>query len=231
VIAVDWSGDARAARKTIWLAELRDARVIRLEAGRNRSEVTGLLLAEAERDPDLVVGLDFAFSLPAWYLAQRGIERATDAWELVEREGEEWLSNPAPPFWRKSKPQLAQTWFRRTELDVRRPGVQPKSVFQLGGHGQVGTSSLRGMPFLLLLRECFAIWPFDEPRLPLLVEIYPRAFASAFGHRVDAALNDHARDALVSAHALAAWPGDWTRLPRDSRYELEGRIWDPVTVK
>jgi hypothetical protein len=149
VIAVDWSGNARAARKTIWLAEVGGADVVRLEAGRNRAEVTAFLLAEAERDPDLVVGLDFAFSLPAWFLAERGIERVTDAWQVVEREGATWLSNPTPPF----------------------------------------------------------------------------------GHRVDPALNEHARDALVSAHAMVTWQGDWTRLPRDSRYELEGRIWHPGIVQ
>jgi hypothetical protein len=87
------------------------------------------------------------------------------------------------------------------------------------------------MPFLRRLRERFAIWPFDEPGLPLVVEIYPRLFASTFGDRVDASLNEHARDALISAHAMAAWRGDWTRLPRDSRYELEGRIWHPGIVQ
>src|SRR5207249_2347049 len=50
-----------------------------------------------------------------------------------------------------------------------------KSVFQIAGAGAVGTGSLRGMPALLDLRAAgFAIWPFDPPRLPMAVEIYPR---------------------------------------------------------
>lgn len=227
VIAVDWSGAARSAPKTMWLAGLDRGTLAGPEAGRSRAEVTELVLAEAERDPDLVVGLDFAFSLPGWYLRERGIASAPAAWDLVAREGEAWLANPPPPFWRARKPELAENWLRRTELDVSRPGARPKSVFQLGGRGQVGTGSLRGMPFLRRLRERFAIWPFDEPQLPLVVEIYPRLYAPAFGDRADREPNEHARDALISAHAMAAWPGDWRRLPRDSRYELEGRIWHP----
>jgi hypothetical protein len=60
-------------------------------------------------------------------------------------------------------------------------GITPKSPFQIGGSGSVGTGSLRAMPHLLRLREAgFRVWPFEaaalgeeEPR-PLLVEIYTR---------------------------------------------------------
>jgi len=90
----------------------------------------------------------------------------------------------------------------------------------------VGTGSLRGIPFLPRLRERFAIWPFDEPRLALLLEIYPRLFRG----RDDAYANEHARDAAVSALALGRWKGDWRRLPRDPRYALEGRIWHSGAV-
>ena len=38
--------------------------------------------------------------------------------------------------------------------------VRPKSTFQIGGAGAVGTGSLRGMPHLLTLREAgCAVWP------------------------------------------------------------------------
>jgi hypothetical protein len=58
-------------------------------------------------------------------------------------------------------------------------GIAPKSPFQIGGAGAVGTGTLRGIPMLKGLREGgFRVWPFDAPGLkegrPLLVEIYPR---------------------------------------------------------
>jgi hypothetical protein len=61
-------------------------------------------------------------------------------------------------------------------------GIAPKSVFQIGGAGAVGTASLRGMPGLLRLREAgFGIWPFDAPSVkkPMVVEIYTRLMTGA----------------------------------------------------
>src|SRR5205085_2351508 len=103
-------------------------------------------------------------------------------------------------------------------------GGRPKSVFQLVGAGQVGTGSLRGIPFLPRLRERFAIWPFDEPRLPLVVEVYPRLYLV---HAEGDYPNEHARDAAAAALAMSRWSGDWYRLRRESAYSLEGRIWHP----
>jgi len=65
-------------------------------------------------------------------------------------------------------------------------GITPKSPFQIGGSGSVGTGSLRAMPTLLSLREAgFRVWPFETARLgarppqPLLVEIYTRLLTGA----------------------------------------------------
>src|SRR5712691_3135082 len=63
ILAVDWSGARSGARRVIWVAEARAGTIVRLESGRDREEVTRFLLAEARRDPELVVGLDFAFSV------------------------------------------------------------------------------------------------------------------------------------------------------------------------
>jgi hypothetical protein len=67
------------------------------------------------------------------------------------------------------------------ERQARVKGITPKSVFQIGGAGSVGTASLRGFPVLLRLREAgFRVWPFDAPMLvgasprPLVVEMYTR---------------------------------------------------------
>jgi hypothetical protein len=217
ILAVDWSGARAREQRAIWLAEAVGGRLVRLEGGRGREELMAHLLEEAERDPELVVGLDFAFSLPEWFLRARGIADVSNAWDLVSREAEAWLRDPQPPFWRVRR-SAGEVAFRRTELEC---GGRPKSVFQLVGAGQVGTGSLRGMPFLPRLRERFAIWPFDEPRLPLLVEIYPRLHLDGSEQYE----NEHARDAAAAALAMSRWPGDWSRLPRDPAYALEGRIW------
>ena len=65
---------------------------------------------------------------------------------------------------------------------ARIAGIAPKSVFQIGGAGAVGTASLRGMPGLLRLQEAgFNIWPYDAPSVkkPLVVEIYTRLMTGA----------------------------------------------------
>ena len=220
-IAVDWSGARAGERRRIWLAEACGGGLVRLEDGRSRDEVVEHLLEEAGHDPRLVAGLDFAFSLPEWFLRERGVQDAAGAWKLVAREGESWLADPKPPFWRSRR--TTTDGFRRTEREC---GGRPKSVFQLVGAGQVGTGSLRGIPFLPRLRERFAIWPFDKPRLPLLVEIYPRLHLDGTNDHP----NEHARDAAAAALATSRWAGDWRRLPRDPAYALEGRIWDAGVV-
>ena len=61
-------------------------------------------------------------------------------------------------------------------------GITPKSPFQIGGSGSVGTGSLRAMPWLLHLWENgFRVWPFEDadPERPLLVEMYTRLMTGA----------------------------------------------------
>lgn len=177
VIAVDWSGARAGAARKIWLAEVADGQLRRLESGRNREALSRFLIDEADQDPNLLVGLDFAFSLPLWFLQEHGLDSARALWELAAREGERWLTDCEPPFWgRPGRRRPDHEGFRRTDLDVkRRYSSQPKSPFQIGGAGAVGTMSIRGMPFLAALKDAgFSIWPFDPPRAPLVVEIYPR---------------------------------------------------------
>jgi hypothetical protein len=61
------------------------------------------------------------------------------------------MNTPEPPFWTTAQAHAllapAQK-FRRTENEVRAPGFQPKSTFQLVGAGQVGRGSLYGMQAL-----------------------------------------------------------------------------------
>jgi hypothetical protein len=247
-IAVDWSGRALNAGAAIRLAEAAGGRVRRLEGGRGREELVRHLLAEAERDPKLVVGLDFAFSFPEWFVR----ERAADVfgfWDVVCVKGESWLRDARPPFWRAAgvarlPPEQA---LRRTEQELRVGGIRPTSVFKLVGAGQVGPGSIRGIPYLSVLRAAgFRIWPFEAAAAPLVVEIWPRALTEAvvksrhdervryLAERVPelaeplrsaAAATEDAFDAAVSAAVLARHADALLRLNAQPGDALEGRIW------
>jgi hypothetical protein len=260
VIAVDWSGRSGPdQRRALWLAEAVDGELVRLEGGRTRTELIDLLIAEAGRDPNLVAGFDFAFSLPAWYLQERQLT-PRQLWALLAAEAltplmrrvglARWLNSPEPPFWTTGaahaqlRPEQA---FRRTERDVRVAGVQPKSVFQLVGAGQVGRGSLYGMQALHRLAGVgFRIWPFDPPGLPLVVEIFPRILTGPVRKnsqaerkrylqavrmgpelRRVAAAGEDAFDAAVSAMVMAAGVQELPALPDKPGYLLEGKIWQP----
>ena len=257
VIAIDWSGARAAAERRIWLCEAAGGRVLRLECGRSREEVADHLIEEAARDPRFVVGLDFAFSFPAGFLAKRGHRRVETVWQEAEEQGEEWLAEcPSPPFWGKPgkrKPRLGAALHRATELALlEATGLRPLSVFQIGGAGAVGVGSIRGMPVLRRLREAgFSVWPFDAPGRPLVVEIWPRLFmgrqvrksragerrryletdypAVAGSARAAAERSDDAFDALVSALAMDRHREAFGRLrrARDVPARLEGAIWRP----
>src|SRR5215218_5995952 len=167
-----------------------------------------------------------------------------------------WMNRPELPFWitGEAHARLAPTqMLRRTEQEVRVPGVQPKSVFQLVGAGQVGRGSLYGMGALHRLAGAgFRIWPFDPPALPLVVEIFPRVltgpvrknnpsewerYLRTVPMRPDlgrlAATSEDAFDAAISAVVMAARVDELRALPDEPGYALEGKIWqprDPVTL-
>jgi hypothetical protein len=213
VVGVDWSGDkGPGQRKKIWAGvwtapkDSTSRSKVRLENGRTREELVEWLIELAQETPGMVVGFDFSFSYPAWFLEEHGIASAPEFWQRVaEGQGEKWLHEECEDvrFWGKAgklrdgkKPaefcgEFAHRMLRKAEtaLKVRAvikdpiqaakiAGIAPKSVFQIGGAGAVGTASLRGMPGLLRLQQAgFRVWPFDEPdlsRRPLVVEIYTR---------------------------------------------------------
>lgn len=257
IIAIDWSGASSGARNKIWLAEARDGGLVRLEDGRTRDEIADHLIEEAGRDPHLIVGLDFAFSLPAWFLEERGLASARDLWALAEREAESWLAGCEPPFWGRSgrgRPELPEH-FRRTDRELPAiGGVRPKSALQIGGAGAAGTGSLRGMPLLRRLSVAgFSVWPFDAPRMPLVIEIHPRLLSGAVAksdpraraeylarrhpglgdeNRAKAASSEDAFDAAVSALVMAEHVESLASLPaaEDRWARLEGRIWHPSSA-
>lgn len=263
VVAVDWSGAKGAAeqRKKIWLCEVADGRVVRLEAGRDRAGVTaelaGLVRAARDAEAPLAIGLDFAFSLPAWFLAREGCADAPALWARATERADAWLSCAEPPFWGRggTKRDESVAAFRGAESEVAAAvGARPSSTFKLVGPDQVGAASIRGMATLTALREAGArVWPFDDaaPGAPVVVEIWPRA---AYAERVvksdaaaraayldrhapaldaamraDAERSDDAFDALAAALALWDDRATLAALPpaRSAEERLEGRIWWP----
>jgi hypothetical protein len=254
-IAVDWSGAARGAERRIWVAEVAGGRLLRLECGRTREEVVRWLQERAEREPSLAVGLDFAFGFPAWFARELGARSGPEAWRAAAERGEDWLARcPAPFFGRKGKrrppARPERPLWRRTELEhTPIAGIAPKSVFQIGGAGAVGTGSLRGMPLLPTLeRAGFSIWPFARARPPFAAEIYPRWFTGPLtksarraralhlanhplpAPRALAELAEQSEDAFDAALSALALAG--ARVPADPRgmdalFRIEGRIWRP----
>jgi hypothetical protein len=270
-VAVDWSGAKVGAHRRIWLAHVRDGALITLSGGRSREEVIDHLIELRAQCPHgLVVGLDFAFSFPLWFLRHQGYATIADVWDGVAEEGERWLAQCDPPFWgRPGRPRPAlPEHLRRAEQRVAATalasgtgtgsgsgtGVKPKSVFQVGGAGTVGTGSIRGMPLLRRLRSSgFSIWPFDPPSPSLVAEIYPRLLTGPVRKRNPAARasylsgsprqlppefvqamcdSEDAFDAGLSALALSDYqlgPGEVTQAT-DARTLLEGDIWPPRNI-
>ncbi len=251
IVAIDWSGALHRAEKKIWLAEVVGGNLVRLENGREREQMLAHLIECAQATELLVVGLDFAFSFPAWFLRQHGLSNAPELWSLADAEGEQWLAACQPPFWGKAgtKRPEGQEFFRRTEQDLPR-WAHPKCVFQINGPGSVGTGSIRGMPFLLRLEQAgFSIWPFDPPGFPLVIEIYPRLLTGPVAksdptqrrkylwryprlspkHRRLAIASEDAFDAAVSALEMAKHVDEVAKLgrSRDPQIVREGAIWYP----
>lgn len=193
----------------------------------------------------MIVGLDFAFSCPEWFVRSKNCRTIHEFWSLVGEQGERWLS--AWPFWSKCKPERQpDKEYRRCEEALFR---KPSSVFKLVGAAQVGRGSIRGMPYLLQLHQSgFSIWPFDLPGWPRAIEIYPRLFtvgivksdrdnrcrflekfrgqcsASDLRHAEN---SDDAFDALVSAFAMSEHLEGLCSLTQspNSLTKIEGAIW------
>jgi len=255
-IAVDWSGARRGAERKIWLAEAGPEGLRRLECGRRREEVADHVIALSRRGPQVVIGFDFGFSAPAWFLRENGWATAPEMWAAFAERGDDWPWRN-PPWWggrHGPRPSLGEgrSPHRRSDLSLKVGGISPKSVFQAGGAGSVGTGSVRGWPVLHRLHKAgLHIWPFDPPALPLVVEIYPRSLTGPVNKSspdarreylqqrypdmpaplaAEAAASDDAFDSAVSAMEMARNAGHLLRLPAaaDAMVRLEGVIWHPL---
>lgn len=89
IIAVDWSGKAKGPEESLWRAEVRQGRLTELRNGLGRGGLIAKLLELGEAEPRMVIGLDFAFSFPAWWCEENGWSSGEDVWSAMEHEGEE----------------------------------------------------------------------------------------------------------------------------------------------
>jgi hypothetical protein len=258
----------------VWSKDAAGRARVELALRRTREELVEWLNDMARETPRMVVGVDFCFSYPAWFVREHGANSAPEFWEVVRQHGERWLSRESEDvrFWgrpRKKPPEFCgedgtQRMLRLADCECKVAsfiedstqaekvkGIAPKSPFQIGGAGAVGTGTLRGIPFLPRLRKAgFAIWPFDAPRMPMLVEIYPRLLTGPVRKSVreervrylrdravravltKAALaqaeeSEDAFDAAVSAVRMGERRGEFTKLPplTEEVRQLEGKVW------
>ena len=186
-IAVDWSGAEAEPDQLahVWVAVAAAGHLMRLRNGLTRDEVINLLATEIVAGGPLVIGLDFAFSFPQWYLTRHNLNGAHELWDLAAIQGDDWLSGETWPFWGKDKSSfqkrpktlVPKLEFRQTDLERKIGSRKPKSVFQINGAGSVGAQTIRGLPGLTRLRRAgAAVWPFDvpDPDRPIVIELYPR---------------------------------------------------------
>lgn len=259
IMAVDWSGALRGAERRIWVAEARAGELVALTGGLSREAAMAHVIGAGE----VVAGFDFAFFSRAGSSARSGAGPRRSCGGASSATGEAWLAACEPPFWGRpgrrrpergpDEPELRRTEMRAGGGDAAETPVargRPKSGFQVGGAGSVGTGSLRGMPFLPVLRRAgFALWPWDDARVPMAFEIYPRTLTGpvvkssaeareahlAGDPRIPPGLlptavgSEDAFDAAVSALEIAARLPDLPalRAAGDPEVRLEGAIWPP----
>ncbi len=227
---IDVAGQRRHIWAAIWTRG-EDGRVrVGFEAGRTRDEITEWLIELGREMPRLVVSIDCCFSFPGWFLEEHGCEDMFAFWRKANAGlAEQWLDRECDEiarderFWgapHKRPEQFCGEGYRRmfrfadydnkiaqalpggdAERAAKMRGITPKSPFQIGGSGSVGTGSLRAMQMLERLHGAgFRIWPLEasaidakKPR-PLLVEMYTRLMTGAV-----AKSNAEARKRYLSA--------------------------------
>ena len=98
-IAIDWSGALRPKGKgKIWAAVAVGPRLESLQMKNSREDAIDWLIKQLKQQPNTIAGLDFAFSMPVWFVREHGCDNAMKFWTVVEQEGERWLKCCSYPF-------------------------------------------------------------------------------------------------------------------------------------
>src|SRR5271170_1069373 len=158
VVGVDWSGDQGPGQRRkiwagVWTASAGSSSkggTVTLESGRTRVGLMEWLVELARDTPRMVVGFDFTFSYPAWFLRELGIGSAPEFWRFVaDGQGERWLHKDCEDgrFWGRvgsrrhgKKPEEfcgehAHRMLRRAEpvLKVRAEIADPLAAARIAG--------------------------------------------------------------------------------------------------
>jgi hypothetical protein len=182
VIGIDWSGriDSAGQRRHIWAGiwtrNDNGNVTVKLESGRTRSEIAEWLIALSAETPRMIVGFDFCFSYPAWFVRdEHGCKTAPAFWQHIadNDHAERWLtrSHEDTRFWGKPHKRPAEfsgehlhRMMRATDIDCKLIAHIPEAERQARVKG-------------ITPKSVFRIWPFDKPQLaskPLVVEMYTR---------------------------------------------------------
>jgi hypothetical protein len=211
---IDAAGQRRHIWAAIWTRS--EGKVtVQIEAGRTREEITEWLIELGRELPRMVVSIDCCFSFPGWFLEEHGCADMFAFWRKANSGlAEQWLARECDEiarderFWgkpHKRPEQFCGPGYRRmfrfadydnkiaqalpggdAERAAKMRGITPKSPFQIGGSGSVGTGSLRAMQMLEQLHHMgFRVWPLESSAVdakkpqPLLVEMYTRLMTGA----------------------------------------------------
>jgi len=230
-VGVDWSGaaDPRVAARAIWCAVVDDGHLVALENGRGRAEMTFHLIELTADEPETAIGLDFCFSAPAWFLDTHRMRSAGELWRWAARQSDTdpgFVRSLGLPFWGprvRPRPDLGGDPLRTTEHAIIGPGVRPSSFFRISGPGSVGAQSLLGMPELLVLCDAgISAWPFDPPRFPVVLEVFPRALARLLAPAETSLTGDAMRRAVVAREAEAF--GGFAAIASDNQDAFDAAI-------
>ncbi len=246
---IDWSGALGQFPQGLALAEIEGDGAPRLVGGNrrwSRQAVLDWLLGLADRQEDILIGLDLSLGFP---FVDKGAffpewaESPGDAralWALVDRlcgadphlAATSFLVHPqARRHFRHARGDVGDLFEggigRLREVERHQRATRQAnswSCFNLVGAGQVGKSSLTGMRMMHRLGGRIAIWPFDPiPETgPVIIEIYTSMAARAAGLPANRS-KIRGRKALVSAlDALDARAP--ARLTRDDDHATDALI-------
>lgn len=225
---IDWSGAVSHRPAGIALATIGEEGSPSLHAKTphwSRRDILDWLLEQAERQSDILIGMDLSFGFP---FADEGCffpqwsgapDNAKELWAFVDNicaddphmAANSFLSHPqGHRHFRHAKGDVGDLFtggigrLRRVESHQRESKqANSWSCFNLVGAGQVGKGSLTGMRLLNQLAGVIPIWPFDPlpDKGPALAEIYTSIAARAAGMPSG---RSKIRDAEALSAALAA---------------------------
>jgi hypothetical protein len=237
VVGIDWSGaKEHDGAKGTYAATIVGGRIVDIRSAGRKAIVEHVEGIEGR----VLAGFDFSFSYPRWFVESLGCTSARELWRLVCEEGERWLQTLPDPFYGKNgKKRPAGVVTDRRACEAAANAASP---FLLAGPKQVGTGTIRGMPFLVeLAARGWSIWPFDPPTGRTIVEVYP----SVTGVDVAALTTDtlperwrriasmvpDARDATRAAIAMWERQEELEEIDTGAIDPLEGAIWPATPLR